>query len=81
MSYGIVFDKGGVDSRFATDGARSIMSVYYSQQFRKPMKGVRLQVAAAPGNEHFQLGVAERKSQTMHREKMHCNDIESTDRL
>ena len=62
-----MFDKGGVDSRFATDGAKSIMNVYYSQQFGKPTKGIKLQVAAAPGNEHFQLGAAERKSQSVAR--------------
>ena len=51
LSYGIVFDKGGVDSRFATDGAKSIMNVYYSQQCGKPTKGIKLQVAAAPGKQ------------------------------
>mgnify|MGYP006960695968 CR=1 FL=1 len=69
LSYGIAFDKGGVDSRFATDGAKSIMNVCYSQQFGKPTKGIKLQVAAAPGNEHFQLGVAERKSQAIARRR------------
>ena len=69
LSYGIVFDKGGVDSRFATDGAKSIMNIYYSQQFGKPTKGIKLQVAAAPGSERLQLGVAERKSQTVARER------------
>ena len=69
LSDGIVFDKGGVDSRFATDGAKSIMNVYYSQQFGKPTKGIKLQVAAAPGNEHFQLELFKQRMASMQTQK------------
>ena len=69
LSYGIALDKGGVESRFATDGAKSIINVYRSQRFGKPTKGIKLQVAAAPGNEHFQLELFKQRMALMQTQK------------
>ena len=67
LSYGIIFDLGTVDSRFITDGMKSVMRVFYSQQLRVATRGIKIQVASPPGNEHHQLGAAERKAQTITR--------------